>query len=326
MLNEIPNEQFARYFDGSASPEEKREIIRWHKKSAENKRLFNELYEIWTLTGKFPEDFRPDASIAWKNVSNRIDEYEKTKQNNSRNVIWYLSKIAAVFVIGFVLYFSYQWKYASNISFENFATTETKEKLLLPDGSTVWLNAHSVLQYVKNFEGEIRLLKLNGEAFFEVTRNPKKPFVVESVNSSVKVLGTSFNYKAYDLDEENILIVNTGRVEFSDIDNTKKSILEKGEKVEYSVANKFIKKSVNNNKNFLSWKTGVLVFENETFENIINEISGFYNQTFTITNPTLKSIRLTVTFDNQNLQNVLKVIELTMNCSFKETSDKIFIN
>ena len=325
MINEISEEKFARYFEGISTAEENREILRWSNKNPENKQLFSNYVELWKITNAAPGDFNPDINLAWEKISKKIDDYEKVTTRSYKNLAWYISRVAAVFVIGFVLYFMISLNSNSELIYVKHSSLDSKEKILLPDGSKVWLNKKTDLEYVKDFSDEARFVKLNGEAFFEVAKDPDKPFIIESAHSRIKVLGTSFNYKAYPLEKENVLNVSSGKVEFANISKTKEIFLEKGEKAELNIGKDLIEKSTIDDQNYLAWKTGILVFENENLENTINVISNYYSKQFEFSSEEKKSGRITVTFDNQKLDDVLRILELTMNVTFQKNTKKIII-
>jgi len=328
MINDLQIEQFVKYFDGTSTPEENREIIRWRKSKQKNEQLFEELQEVWRITGKISEDFQPDTSMAWRNVSKKIDDYENVaiKPNRGNNISYYISRVAAVFIIGVAIYLMFELNNHSEKFSEQLATKYEMRDLVLPDGSRVWLNENSLLKYSKSFDGDERIVKLEGEGYFEVVKNPNKPFVVVSENSRIEVLGTSFDYFTKE-NESDIVIVNSGKVKFSELTaGNNKVVLTKGEKAELIVLDKSIKKSLNNDINYLAWKTGKLMFENKAFDEMINTISKYYKRNFEIKTDSLKSSRLTVAFDNQTLEDVLKIIELTMDVTCTVKSQIIIIN
>jgi ferric-dicitrate binding protein FerR (iron transport regulator) len=324
-MNEINYELIAKFFEGDVTEDEKREIILWCNASSENKRVFSELKEIWQISGKIHSDFIPNTSAAWEKVTEKIDEYENEDYKKGRNFTWYFARVAAVFVIGFVLYFLFELNNSSHLAFERISSTDLKKEIYLPDSSKVWINKNTDLEYRKEFEGEERLVRLNGEAYFEVNKNPLKPFIIESKFSRIEVLGTSFIYRAYSSQNENFVIVNSGKVEFSDRNQEQPLILVKGEKGELNIDENVMKKSLNDDQNYLAWQTGILIFENETFENIIADLSNYYSQMFVFENSTMKSNRLTVTFDNEELENILNILERTIGVTFQRSSEKIII-
>lgn len=325
MSDETKIELLARYFEGIASEDEVKEIHQWCDESEENRRVFSEIKEIWLVSGNVHKNVEPDVNSAWRNVDNKIDRIEKTKQKNNRNLFWYLPRVAAVFVIGFVLYFMHSVNSKSDLVFVKHNSSEAKKVVKLPDGSEVTLNKNTLLEYVKNFEGGSRLVKLDGEAFFDVTKDPDKPFIIKSLKSRIKVLGTSFNYNASSSLKKNSVIVTSGKVEFSNIEGNKSVKLTKGEQGELNLIKGTLEKSLNKNKNYLSWKSDIMVFENDTLEDVIRILENYYNIKFEFVNPENKSIKLSVKFENQKLEDVLKILEFTLNLTFQKSSNKILI-
>lgn len=331
MLNDLQIDQLAKHFGGTSTPEEKREIIRWCKQNPVHERLYVELREVWKITGKIPTDFEPNVKVAWENVSTKIDSYEKVveKSTGLKTMTYYITRVAAVFVVGLALYFMFELN-NSNLEIylsEQLVSETDVTDMLFVDGSRVWLNSNSVLKYSKSFDGDERLVELEGEAYFEIAKNPNKPFIIKTKNSVTKVLGTSFNISAYKNAENDIISVNSGIVIFSDSDNENNHvILLKGEKAELNISDRCISKSINSNPNYLSWKTGKLTFENETFDKLVDDLSKYYKRSFEISNHSLKTTRLTVTFDNQSLEDVLKVLELTLGATCSDNSKKVIIN
>lgn len=329
MLDEKHIDLLAKYFEGTLIPEEQRILIRWRNEDPKNELIFKEYEELWRITENIPDSFSPDPKNAWNNVSERIDDFEANKSElNSNNFVFYLTRVAAVFVIGFVLYFVYELNFKNSINdFSNKVYTENSIRMLtLPDSSLVWLNKNSEIKYPENFDDDERVIVLSGEAYFEIKKDVEKPFIIESASSIVTVLGTSFNYRTSREYQHDLLVVNSGKVKFEDSDNSKNHvILVKGEKVEFDVENKELSKSVNENKNYLSWKTGILAFENETFENIINNLSNYYSQEFRFSNNEIKETRLTVNFDNRKLEDVLNILKLTLDITFQKDSEIIVI-
>ncbi|MEE9431662.1 MAG: FecR family protein [Melioribacteraceae bacterium] len=329
MLNKFSTEQLVKYFSGVSLPKEKRTILLWANESEENQKALEELRETWIITGNIPDDFNPDVSNAWSVVSKRIEKIEnvETKSKGIKKFQYYLVRIAAVFVIGFAIYFMSE---LNNNPIQNFdkqiITTVAKQNILLPDGSSVWLNENSSLKYSKSFEGSERVVVLNGEAYFEVTKNPNKPFIVQTHNSKVRVLGTSFNYKAFDNNTSNVLTVNSGKVLFAATNNkNEKVVLVKGEKAELVIENNSITKTKNIDKNYLAWKTGKLIFENDKFENIVKVLSNHYKKNIKIETNALKSTKLTVTFDNKSLEEILNIIDLTLSVTHSKKSKENII-
>lgn len=327
MKNELSDDLIIGFFEGTCSPEDKREVIRWSNKSFENKKALDELWETWIITKKLNDDFSPDVTKAWANVFQNIEENENIGRSNLYSKYsQHLLKIAAVFVVGFVLYFLLLFNSAENQFTEVLVAENSTQDLTLPDGSMVWLNDGSKLEFPKGFEGDLRQVKLSGEAYFQVVKNPSKPFEVLSEHSQVRVLGTSFNYATGKGDVDHI-VLESGKVLFSQSNNDENSIiLLPGEKAVLNKSTNNISKHINNDRNYLSWKTGILIFENDTLSDVVDKLTDHYSQSLEITNPEIEFTRLTVTFDNKEFEDVLKILELTLNVTIREDAGKIIIN
>jgi transmembrane sensor len=353
MKSEELFELLGKYISKECSGEEEKEVTRWLNSDPSNSRILQELKETCVITQNIQIDFQPDKETAWKKINAEIALLEKlpiekrktsqTKNNKlslypqqapftsgeSRKAIWpMIWKIAAVFIIGFSIFEVYneilKVKDIDRIIVAQFI--DTVKVINLPDGSKVWLNDGASLQYPENFSGNIREVALNGEAFFEVSRDESKPFIIKGYGTEVKVLGTSFLYRSIPSEESDFIIVKTGRVSFTEKGNSKNSvILEPGFKAGFDYNNKSINKTENDNKNYLSWQTRRLIFENERFDKVISDLSKYYKRKFVIEDPKLIDTRLTVTFDNQPISEAVKILELALDKQFIDSARVMII-
>jgi len=197
-----------RYFKGAANADEINTIRQWLDASAENKRLFDELNDIWLATAKKESGNFVDTFQALQKVRERIGDTKETKDSDKvvrlNSVYQQLLKIAAIFILAFMLgagtiYFYADHKIAKteNELTEITAPIGSKTHIRLPDGTMVWLNAGSKLTYNTNFNSVNREVSLEGEAYFDVTKRNHQLFLVKTKEVTVRVLGTAFNVKAY---------------------------------------------------------------------------------------------------------------------------------
>ncbi len=194
-------------------------------------------------------------------------------------------------------------------------------KLVLSDGSNVWLNANSRLVYPKVFGG-LREVKLEGEAYFDVASNKKRPFIVRSNHVTVKVLGTEFNINSYNPESVQTVLVN-GKVE---IENAKgdKVELKPGEMAE-TVGSQIQLSQVNIQK-FIAWKKGEFYFENAPLEDIMQELSDWYDVQIVFTAPSLKMLKFSgVLKRDDSIIKVLKKIEQTTSVHFNVQSGVVTV-
>lgn len=152
---------------------------------------------------------------AEKQLSQRLGEERKHKLKRTLFHRWmqYAAIAVGAFFIGGMGYWFYQAGSRSSESLVTVTANETIKELMLPDGTKVWLNKNTILQYPRNFEGGERHVYLNGEGFFDVKRNTAKPFIVQSHAMQVRVLGTTFNLKSGENGQRAVATLLKGEVE-----------------------------------------------------------------------------------------------------------------
>lgn len=199
--------------------------------------------------------------------------------------------------------------------------------LQLSDGTKVWLNSETTLRYPVQFIGEERKVELTGEAFFEVARNEKVPFLVESGDQTVKVLGTEFNISSY---KENSLISTTlvkGSVEvFIKNKPDKKQTLVPNEQITISKIDGLISKQKVNPYQYIAWKDGRFVFDDQNLCEIMKTLSKWYNVDVVFAREELKNFRFTGNLERySDFGEVLKKIQKTNEVEFTIENKQITI-
>jgi transmembrane sensor len=200
--------------------------------------------------------------------------------------------------------------------------TATKQ-LTLPDGSIIYLNKNTQISYLKSFKK--RVVKLDGEAFFEVKKQNGHPFMVETKNTSIKVLGTSFNVRAPKDTMNTRVAVLSGKVEFSSKQAGKKLIIEPKQQANYNSATNEIVKSELKDNNFLAWKTGILSFNNISLKEVLSTLSENYHVEFKIKDKALLELKLTCEFKNQGIEDILSEIEILLPIKLSTDKQSIII-
>jgi len=191
----------------------------------------------------------------------------------------------------------------------------------LSDGTKVWLNADSKLEFPSNFvNNKTRNVKLSGEAYFEVAKDKAHPFIVATDKQEVEVLGTHFNINAYK-DESNIrTTLLEGSVRVNEV------ILKPNQQSVLSGSNRIAVKEVDT-EDVMAWKSGLFVFENEQLESIMRKIGRWYNVTVAYDDPEIASQTFTGTVTRfGKISIVLKRLEVTGNVKFKLEGNKIFVS
>jgi transmembrane sensor len=246
-----------------------------------------------------------------------VQEINKSKFSLKR----YLS-IAAIFT-GLILggYIAY----LSGINF--FGKTQTTVVTVakgqrtfcsLPDGTKVWLNSDSKLEYPKKFSKHFRRVKLLGEAYFDVVKNPKQPFIVEASMISIKVLGTKFNVKSYPTEKTIETTLESGSVSLEKKDavsGTKPVIIKPQQKATYNIDHQNFKLETVNSELLTSWKDGKLIFDNELIDDVIVKIERHFGMKVTFSNNRADD-RITLTIKKESIDEVLRLIQLTTPVNF----------
>lgn len=237
--------------------------------------------------------------------------------------IRYVTAVAAglVLLIGFGwMFYSYQHPARMLTVLTNAET----QRIELPDGSEVTLNRHSQLSYPETF-GKERIVNLNGEAYFEVSKNPEKPFRVKTNGVTVSVLGTHFNVNAYATDSLIETTLLEGSVAVSDNKNGNQVILKPNETAVYrKVTGMLTMHSDSDADNEISWRDGILSFDNATMGEIARQLSHHFNVTIQIEGERLRNYKLNASFkQDETLEEILEMLAPIGDFTYKTISSNV---
>ena len=197
-------------------------------------------------------------------------------------------------------------------------------KIVLDDGTEIWLNSASELKYPAHFVGNERRVCLVGEAYFQVARNEAAPFIVETRDMDVKVLGTSFNVSAYEDEENSHATLVEGRVEVDDKIDGEKVTLTPGEQALLQGKEMVVREV--NTKLYSMWRLDRFTFASEDMEGVIRKLSRWYNVNFFFSNSSMKQKRFTGSLPKySDISQVLKMIEMTTDIKFQVKGNTIII-
>ena len=197
-------------------------------------------------------------------------------------------------------------------------------KIVLDDGTEIWLNSASELKYPAHFVGNERRVQLTGEAYFQVARNEAAPFIVETRDMDVKVLGTSFNVSVYEDEESCHATLVEGRVEVNDKVNGEKVVLTPGKQALLRGGEMTVREV--NTKLSTLWRLDRFTFASEDMEGVIRKLSRWYNVDFFFANSSMKQKRFTGSLPKYaDISQVLKMIEMTTDIKFEIKEHTIMI-
>lgn len=314
----------AKSLAGETTSVEEEELASWLKDDPANQEIFEKSKKVVALTKNHRSETALDIDVnaEWSKFKSNVEGKTKTiEMVTSSTSIWY--KVAATFLIllvsGAILYLSLL-KNDETL----YETAASAEVFVLPDSSTVTLNKNSTLAYSKDFGATDRKVKLTGEAFFEVTPNKKKPFIINTAEASVQVLGTSFNINAIESDKTEVTVA-AGLVALSSLE-TKASIkLNAGDKGVLAHNNDELSSSRNDDVNFLAWKTRTIIFENADLAEVISTLNHVYNMRLNLVEGVGRNCKVSVTFNNQSFDAVLNVLESTLELELERGEDQVNI-
>jgi ferric-dicitrate binding protein FerR (iron transport regulator) len=186
----------------------------------------------------------------------------------------------------------------------------------LSDGSKVWLNRNSKLIYRNSLNGETRNVKLTGEAFFDITPDPKRPFIIDAGKAKVKVVGTSFNVITSNRDNKVEVFVRTGKVMLSDPSGVRSIMIELGSVGIIGASTPDI--SVNENRNYMAWKTDTLVYQGEKLDVVFADLKRVFDINISADDPEINNIPLTTTFFSLPEDTIIQVICNTFNLRYEK--------
>ncbi|AXT60208.1 FecR family protein [Aquimarina sp. AD10] len=206
-----------------------------------------------------------------------------------------------------------------------------KFQLVLSDGTIVHLNAGSTLKFPSQFiSGKIREVQLSGEAYFEVARNEKDPFIVSTNGIRTEVLGTKFNVSSYANDSFSEVVLVEGSVGiFKDknrFDHKTDKILAPNQKASLSKSSQNLDISNVNTQHYIAWVDGILLFKNESFETVMKKLERHYDKKITINYSKIKSEKFTGRFDIEGIEDVLKTFKSNTFFNYTIRKNEIIIN
>lgn len=319
-----------RYLSGDLTQDEKAKLESWMEEKDSNRKLFDDYIRTWDSLGRVSDNADVDVRREWDILKTRLDAWDVRKifrhiPSGVRNFNFWFARVAAILVAALILSITVLI-INRNVGFNSFTTDNKTLTTTLPDGSQFTLNTGSTLKYAKRFNDDLRKVALTGEAYFEVQPDQNRPFIVNAGEIEIKVLGTSFNVNAYRDNNKIEVVVNTGQVAVTkEGELTERLILKPGNRGTFDKSDQSLKLYVNDNPNFLSWKTREFVFENRSLEEIVRTINKVYNSKITIADDSLQEKRITVSFSNQSIDAILNVLSATLDLDVRQNDSEIIL-
>jgi ferric-dicitrate binding protein FerR (iron transport regulator) len=350
--------------NGEASPEELRELEELLQQDGAERYPIHLLEEIWK--SQHPAKQNEELEGRWSAFEAKLNVAEEEEQVNAMNIpavednepkrkIFSIVKIAswtvAASLIFGMIWFSTSRKTSNSRPNEIIAPKSGFSKIQLPDGTRVWLNSGSKLDYDANYGAEYRKVSLTGEAFFDVVKDPQHPFIVTTPTISIKVLGTEFNLRSYANDKTSEAALVRGRIELTVLKNPEKKIILKAsekltvfnneqstpafpspvssthvtEEVPMIELSRIHQTRLDTLPSEALWMENKLAFDAEDFESIAEKLERRYNVKIVFENDDLKKLRFTGRFQNEPIDKALNALRTTARFNYKTENNQIKI-
>lgn len=217
--------------------------------------------------------------------------------------------------------------YMQPVAMQTVSTLAETRTVSLPDGTSVTLNHYSTLTYPERFKSDNREVELNGEAYFEVSKDKKHPFIVQTEAVDVRVLGTQFNVDAYCDSPDVRTTLLTGSVAVSNKSNSEHMILKPNEIAIYNkVEKKLTRKLLKDATDEISWRHGEFIFDEVPLRDIARKLSNSFGTTIQITDPALQNYRISARFRNgEDLETILSVLQDAGYFNYSHNNNQITI-
>jgi transmembrane sensor len=305
----------SKHFLNEAKKVENEEALDFKLKNPKEYKLLSELWKKNEV-----EFYEFDKQKAWDKLSSIID----FKEENNSFLRWNIRNAAAtiafmIISVLTIIYFCNGSNFADRIIEENH--TANPKLIELEDGSKIWLSSKSLISYSEKFIKDKREVALSGKAFFEVSKDNNHPFIVSTNNSSITVLGTSFNID--ETKHRTEISVKSGKVKVESTVTNEQVFLNPNQ-FAIVTEEKLIVSEVTN-PNYQSWINGIFKFKNTPIKQVIYDLNTFYNNQFELDSSKEYDCNLTAKFEKSDINTIVEVLEKTCDLNSKQAFDKILL-
>lgn len=309
----MDKEVLYRFFQGIATDEERGRIRRWAEASPDNTRQLMDERHLFdaTLLLTDPAYFRVK-----RRHSRFVRLLPRTKE---------LLKITSIVVLTACLsFFYFETQNGKEVAMQELVVPAGQRiNLKLADGTNVWLNSNSRIKYPSAFGKKIRNVILDGEAYFEVTHNKKQPFVVQTSQGEIEVLGTKFNIEAYSGDRSFVTSLMEGSVK---VKRGGRQLVLRPSQMAALQPDGSLKVSPIADYNVYRWREGIICFRNESFVNIMKKFEKYYDVEIRIETPKVRGYAYSGKFyQSDGILYALRVLQRDINFKFVRDEEKHII-
>lgn len=322
-LDDINNDLLVKFLLGETNPQENILVKHWINSEEGHSKYFDHFKLIWEQSKQLAVFRTVDEDAAWRRFQNRIhpglpNTVRQLKPTYRQSFI----RLAAIFIMVVAgTWLAYNFLDNRPVRQLVFNTGQTSVTDTLSDGSIVILNTNSQLQYPEYFQGGKRSVILKGEAFFNISPDKSKPFVIQVNDVSIKVVGTSFNVKS--TGDKTEVIVETGLVEVTKESQSVR--LKPSEKIVIQKSDLLLVKLPVTDKLYNYYRTKEFYCDATPLWKLAEVLNQAYTTRIVIPDKNTRRLPLTTVFEDQPLDSILAVIKTTFNLSVVKSGDSIII-
>ena len=291
----------------------------------------HDLEQTWDLAGTSHAWRNSNPDKAWSKISKEIMTEPRVIYLKRFNFLRYAAIFIALFAIGSITYLltrshstePVQMASAGPVmnTIQTTSNPASPTTVILPDGTSIKMNANSTLKYPEKFTDSERAVEFTGEAYFDVVHDELHPFVVEMKNIRVEDIGTSFNIMAYPGKDQVVVNVTDGSVRLVDTNRKESAILVAGTNGKIRYEKGKIEVSNELSPNFMAWITKELTFHRTPLSVVFDELENIYHVKIEITDPRIAKIAYTANFEKFQLEDIVNVIAKTHHLSVVKQAD-----
>jgi len=318
----VNSELFGKILTGNAREDEIIAFRRWFNDSEDNRSAFESYKKLWE-SGKIEKNY--DLIRAKERIEFKINQ----RLNIPKRIFNSLQKVAAILFLPLLILSIYL--YSSILQTEDhdlqaiYQTIDcpigNRSKISLPDGTSVWLNSGSSITLPVSFsEEKTRKVSLSGEAYFNVIKDQKRPFLLSLDEITVRVTGTSFNVSNYKNDKQVEIMLESGKVDLYTGSNRKsddRTRLLPGQLVTIEKGTDVLSVNEVKAEHYVSWTKGYLIFDDDKMSDVIRKLERWYNIDIEISDQEINDYLYTATIKDETIDQLLELLKYTSSIEYE---------
>ncbi|WP_299577971.1 FecR family protein [uncultured Sunxiuqinia sp.] len=314
--------------DGDITNAERARLLQWMSQSDRNARYYTKIKDLWESSVADVAEMA-QTTQEWERFKNRINTTRPAVLTIRRRINWSLT--AAVVAIGLLVgsLIMQNYKQKVPVYLTTIAPKGSVSQTILPDGTLIYLNAGSEIKYDVNETSKKREVFVTGEAWFDVKRNEKKPFIVHTPYYNVEVLGTQFNVKNYEAEHRVVTTLEKGSIRILSSDHLmfkEEIVLKPGEQLVFDKIHRKIQRKEHVDTHlYTSWKDNKLIFLDMLFGDLIKLLERKYDIEIEVVDQSILNEHYTGTIRNETILEVFEIIKHTHPIEYHVEERKIII-